>query len=281
MLKLFKKIHPPKSYNPFSYMVPLSKQETHIIDTIIVTGVVVSIVLMMLESIPEIKANYQHFIFSIDFVIASLFGAEYIYRFTKAQDKKQFVFSFLNILDLLSFAPLFVIRGLIGTTYHPYFPLLRSFRVFRMFSIFDHTPLLTKLWHGILKHRSEYAAIFLLMLTTLLIISTMTYIVESPFNSQFASLPDAIWWGLVTMTGLGYGDIVPITSWWRLFAGIIMLLGPVMIAILSSLTVVIFLESTDRIKRQLWLDKHGKKCPQCHKSNPPEASYCNWCGARL
>jgi len=179
---------------------------------------------MMLESIPEIKTNYEHLIFSIDFVIASLFGAEYIYRFAKAQDKKQFVFSFLNILDLLSFAPLFVIRIVLGTTYHPYFPLLRSFRVFRMFSIFDHTPLLTKLWHGILKHRSEYAAIFLLMLTTLLIASTMTYIVESPFNPQFASLPDAIWWGLVTMTGLGYGDIVPITSWGRLFAGIIMLL---------------------------------------------------------
>ena len=71
-----------------------------------------------------------------------------------------------------------------------------------MFSIFDHTPMLTKLWHGILKHRSEYAAIFLLMLTTLLIASTMTYISEIPFNPKLASLPDAIWCGLVTMTGL-------------------------------------------------------------------------------
>jgi len=281
MIKLLKRIFHKQKQKHASYMVPLSDIEVRIIDTIIVVGVVLSIILMMLESIPEIASQYWYRIFVADVIIAFIFGAEYFYRLLKASRKREFVFNFLNILDFLSFAPLFVIRAILGSTSHPYFSLLRSFRIFRMFSIFDHTPLLSKLWKWINKHKSEYATIFLLMLTTLLIASSLTYIVENPYNPQFHSLPDAIWWGLVTMTWIGYGDIVPITSLGRLFGSIIMLIWPVMIAILSSLTVVIFLESTDKLKRQSWLHNHWQKCPDCGKYNAPDANYCNWCGAKL
>lgn len=246
---------------------------------IVVFFILLSIVVVWFDTIPEFNSKYWYEIFIVDFIISGVFLFEYIYRWNHSDEKLRFPFRFMNILDLLSFLPFFILILLYWVGSYSIFVIFRIFRVFRIFELIERLPIIKKLISWINKHKVEYLAWIFVIFIILTVFSTFAYISEQHWwnPDMFRSVPDAFWWAAVTMTTTWYWDIIPASILWKIIAWILMFLGPILIAILSSITVIIFLDST----KLIYFNKKEKICLNCWVSNPEDAKYCNKCWNKL
>ncbi|MDQ7009618.1 MAG: ion transporter [Candidatus Gracilibacteria bacterium] len=240
----------------------------------IILLIIISVFLVMFESIGDNGIKYLYIIFYIDLVISLLFLIEYIYRFFHSDHKKRFPFRITNIFDLLSFLPFFIITLFFGIGNYIVFSLFRMFRVLKIFELFSHVPILLKLIRGIYRYKFEYFSAISIIFIILVFFSTAIYYIENfgGKSLEFSSIPATMWWATVTMTTVGYGDMVPLTVIGKVLGGLLMFLGPVVIAIISAITVFVFLEATKLIEI-------GKKsCLSCGVGNTKNANFCRHCG---
>ncbi len=238
-----------------------------------------SVIIVWLDTIPEFSDIYWYQIFLIDFVISVVFLIEYIYRWKFSDEKVRFPFRFMNILDLLSFLPFFILVTIYWIWSYSIFAIFRIFRVFRIFELVERLPIITKLFKWIVIHKVEYIAAIFVIFIILTAFSTIVYLAEQArWNAiLFRSIPDTIWWAVVTMTTTGYWDMIPVSTLWRIVASLLMFLWPILIAILSSITVIIFIESTQIIT----FSKKTKICKSCYSENEYDAKYCKKCWEKI
>ncbi len=241
---------------------------------IILFFILLSVFLVWVDTIPELSNKYFFQIFIADLIISIVFLVEYIYRWKHSNDKIMYPFYFMNILHLLSFLPFFILVWIYWIWTYSVFILFRILRIFRIFELIERIPIITKIIIWVKKHKIEYLASISLILIILVLFSTTAYYSEFYYwNKLFSSLPETIWWAIVTMTNTWYWDLVPITFIWKSIAVLLMFLWPILITILSSITVIIFIESTQII--DLW--KWKKKCNNCLYKNKKHSNYCNNC----
>lgn len=228
---------------------------------------------IILESLPAIERTFWYSFFLIDIFISFVFALEYMYRFMRSAKKIDFTVNIFNIIDLLSFLPFFI-----GLIFHVFAGLdvlkvLRLLRILRLFEVSSHSPIVLWFLHTIREYRHEYKAIFSIFISLLIIISTFVHYVEFPENSDFSSIPQTLWWGIVTMTTVGYGDMTPITVWGKIFGTLLILLGPVLVAVIGSITILVFMDVAEAQKTG-----EEKLCTICKTHNPAEANFCFECG---
>ncbi len=245
----------------------------------IVLLIILSIVLVLFESMWNNWEKYLLQIFTTDLIISSLFWLEYVYRFMRSDKRKSFWYRPMNILDLLSFLPFFIITAIFWIGNYAILAIFRIFRLFKIFELFQRIPILMKLFRWIYSHRVEYSAWIVIIWIILITFSTIIFFFERNFawNTEFTSIPATIWWATVTMTTVWYWDMIPHTLGWKIFGWFLMFLGPIVIAILSSLTVLIFLESTKMIQ----YNKRDKTCDSCWANNLKDNNYCRNCWESL
>jgi len=245
----------------------------------IIFFIFVSILVVFLNSIPWYNEKYLMYFFIIDLIISSTFLIEYIYRWRNSSHKKDFPFRIMNILDLLSFLPFFILVIIYWIWSYSIFVIFRIFRIFRIFELIERVPIISKILSWINKHKIEYLSAIFSISIILIISSTLVYLVEKEYWNKelFVSIPQTLWWAVVTMTTTWYGDMIPITLTWKIIAWFLMLLWPVIIAIVSSITVVIFLDSTNIIH----INKNVKICKKCYSENKEDSHYCNNCWKKL
>lgn len=245
----------------------------------VVFFILLSVVIVWLDSIPWFSQNYWLYIFIADFIISTVFLLEYIYRWKNSSKRKNFPFRMMNILDLLSFLPFFILIWIHWIGHYAIFALFRIFRIFRIFELVERLPVVTKLIIGINKHKIEYLAAIFVIFIILTIFSTLVFLTEHRWGDSiaFSSIPETFWWAVVTMTTTWYGNMVPITFLWKVIASLLMFLGPILIAILSSITVLVFLESTQMIQ----FNKNEKKCKKCWNLNDDSWKYCSKCWFKI
>lgn len=209
----------------------------------------------------------------IDVFISIVFAVEYIYRFMRTPKKFDFTVNIFNIIDLLSFLPFFI--GLIFQMFAglDVLKVLRLLRILRLFEVSSHSPIVLWFLHTIREYRHEYKAIFSIFISLLIIISTFVYYFEFPANADFSSIPQTLWWGIVTMTTVWYGDMAPITLWGKVFGTLLILLGPVLVAVIGSITILVFMDVAEAQKNGV-----EKLCTICKTHNPSEANFCFECG---
>ena len=246
---------------------------------VVVFFILLSIVVVWIDTIPEFSKAFMVEIFLVDFLISTVFLVEYIYRWKRSSSKTVFPFRLMNILDILSFAPFFILILIYGVGSYSIFALFRIFRVFRIFELIERLPIVTKLLRWINRHKVEYLAAVFVILIILTVFSTLVYLVEQAWWNAvaFSSMPETFWWAIVTMTTTWYGNMIPVSLAWKVIASFLMILWPILIAILSSITVIIFIDSTKIIN----LDRKNKKCEECHTENEIDAKYCKKCGAQI
>lgn len=233
--------------------------------------ILVSTALVMLETVSFINVKYNHLFFKIQLVITLLFSIEYALRILSIKDKKNYILSPLGIIDFISIAPFYL--SLIFPVLHFFVivRILRMLRIFRIFNLADYQQdgrFIVKA----LKESSRKIYIFLLFLVVfIVIIGACMYVIEDGKNG-FTSIPQSIYWAVVTITTVGYGDISPATAGGKLLAILVMLCGYSIIAVPTGIV-------TSQFRRQ---SKSEASCERCgNEENDKNARFCKICGEKM
>lgn len=251
--------------------------EGKLFDIILLVAIVVSVLVVMLESVPAYGKAYGTWFNYIEWVLTILFSIEYIIRIISIRKPLSYIFSFYGLVDLLSILPTYLGLFLIGAntsslTVIRSLRLLRVFRILKLGKYLKEAKTLTKA----LKASKNKIIVFLgAILTVVIILGTVMYLVESP-EDGFTSIPRSIYWAIVTLTTVGYGDITPATALGQFIASIVMILGYAIIAVPTGIVTneLIKTEDEDKITTT--------SCESCSREgHDKDAEFCKYCGERL
>lgn len=245
-------------------------------DVCLLVLIFMSLILVMLQSMPAVEARYGRILFVAEWVITILFTIEYILRLLSVKKPLSYATSFYGIIDVLSIIPTILS---IFLPLSQYLLVIRSLRLMRVFRIFKLTQFVregTTIALALKASARRILVFFAFVLIIAIVMGSVVYVAESPFNSKFSSIPQSIYWCIVTITTVGYGDIYPITAIGKLFASFIMLLGYAIIAVPTGIVTVELTRSAraDQVR--------GQACPSCSDGgHDPDAVYCKYCGHHL
>ena len=251
-------------------------REGKLFDTVLLGFIVSSILVVILDSVFRFD-TYANIGFQVlEYLFTAFFTFEYLVRLYCSPNPRQYAFSFFGIVDLLSTLPLYLGFFLQGARYLLIvrsFRLIRVFRVFKLFSFLNEGNLLMQsLWIS----RAKIGVFFLFVLILNISIGTLMYVVEGNRpDTPFTDIPASIYWSIVTMTTVGYGDITPITGMGRFLSAVVMLFGYTIIAIPTGIVSAALFEE-GRLRKQ------ERSCPHCRKQiDDTDARYCPYCGQLL
>ena len=243
-------------------------------DICLLVSILASIVVVMLDSVASLHLRYGKIFFIIEWGFTILFTIEYILRLFSVKRPFRYVVSFLGLVDLLAIIPMYLSIFLAGAQS---LLVLRALRLLRIFRIFKLTHFLSEMSFlgAALRSSAKKISIFMLVVIAIVVIlGSIMYLVESVENG-FTNIPESIYWAIVTITTVGYGDIAPTTPAGKFIASLIMLIGYGIIAVPTGiLTTEIALMSRSK--------KGHEVCPGCGKEGHDEnAVFCKYCGEKL
>lgn len=244
-------------------------------DISLLVCIVASVVVIILESVEAIRQTYGWWFRLLEWFFTIIFTLEYLARLWTVLNKSKYILSFFGIIDLLSILPTYL--ALLFTGAHSLM-VIRSIRLLRIFRILKLPRYVGEGQNLIraLKNSQHKIIVFLLtVLTTVIITGTLMYIIEGPAHG-FTSIPRSIYWAVVTMTTVGYGDISPQTAIGQTAASFIMILGYGIIAVPTGIV------SAEMIQLKNPEKVSGQVCPHClREGHDSDATYCKFCGSML
>lgn len=229
-----------------------------------------SVLVVMVESVPEIGRKYSDVFFVIEWCMTVIFTIEYLLRIWISLKPVKYVFSFWGFIDLLAILPSYL--SLIFAGYH-YFVIVRIFRLLRVFRILKLARFNAEAGSLINSLRASVHKLSVFLVAVLAIVvfmGTIIYVVEGG-EKGFTSIPQSIYWAIVTVTTVGYGDIVPQTVLGKFFSSMAMIIGYAIIAVPTG---IITLEMSKSGTRKI-------KCAECNFLNDTDANFCSNCGQKL
>ncbi len=243
-------------------------------DIVLLCCIVISVITIMLESIPSYSREYDYYFHVIEWFFTIIFTLEYGLRLYSTKNATKYALSFFGLIDLLSILPTYVSLIFVGAHSLMIIRLVRLLRVFRIFKL---TKQLTEGRVLLLALRASSSKIMVFLLSVLLIVcvfGTVMYLIEGPVNISFDSIPRSIYWCIVTVTTVGYGDISPVTSTGQFLASILMICGYAIIAVPTGIMTGEIIRSEKAATAQT--------CPYCTKQgHDKDAEYCKFCGSPL
>lgn len=246
-------------------------------DIVLLIVICISVLAVMLDSVSSIQAKYGKALFIIEWIVTILFTIEYVLRIYSARNQTKYVLSFYGIIDLLSILPTYLALFLAGAQYLVVIRILRILRVFRILKLARYLNASQLLVLSLKEARHKIVVFIEVVLTIVVVMGALMYLIEGP-DHGFTSIPRGIYWAIVTLTTVGYGDISPDTTLGQFLASFIMILGYAIIAVPTGIISV----EMAKVSQQYGLEKAEKKCPDCHESGHDEdADYCKYCGKKL
>jgi voltage-gated potassium channel len=244
-------------------------------DVLLVVAILVSIAVVMADSVPALVAKYGAQFTVLEWGFTLLFTAEYIARLCCVRHPWRYARSFFGVIDLLSILPTYFALLMPEASAFLDIRILRLLRIFRIFKLTLYINEYVRLGQALRASGRKILIFLSVVLMAVLILGTVMYVVEGPKNG-FTSIPMAMYWATVTMTTVGYGDIVPQTVLGRMIASFMMLLGW---GILAVPTGIVTAEMTSqRMNRKVTT----RTCDHClSEGHEPEARFCKDCGERL
>ena len=246
-------------------------------DVILLLVILLSVVLVMLESIENIGVQYANILDISEWVITVLFSLEYIARIICVRSPKSYVFSFYGIIDFLSTIPKYISLFILGTNSLLALRALRLLRVFRILKLTRFIGESANFGKALKRSRAKIAVFITFVIILCIILGTIMYLVENEHNSGFTSIPRSVYWSIVTLTTVGYGDIAPITSLGQFIASLIMILGYGIIAIPTG---IVSSEMTKNEKELI--PNNTQNCTNCSEDyHQDNAKFCHKCGNNI
>ncbi|MCC9602768.1 ion transporter [Stieleria sp. JC731] len=263
-------------------------------DVGLLIAILCSVTVVSLETIPTIARREIAVLEGIEWFLTILFTIEYVARLVCARHPLKYALSFWGLVDLLSILPTYVGYFWITQNQARSFVILRSIRLLRAFRVLKLWRMMSdadELWHAVWNARHKIAVFLIVVLVAVTLSGTLMYFVETivpallagvqpeEYNSRFDSIPQAMYWAVVTMTTVGYGDIVPTTTTGKVISATLILLGYSLIIVPSGFVTA---ELTSRGSDDGGTELKTSECPRC--ANQPhlkDANYCHRCGERL
>lgn len=247
-------------------------------DIILLIVIVYSIIVVMLESVPRFDIKYHRFLDVSEWVVTILFTIEYILRIICINKPRKYIFSFFGIVDLLSTIPKYLSLFLVGSQFITAFRALRLLRVFRILKLVRFVGESNNLLRAMRASRAKIFIFVFFVLIISVLLGTIMYLVEGPEHG-FNSIPHSVYWTIVTLTTVGYGDISPETGFGQFIATLIMIIGYGIIAVPTGIVTAEYTSSKN--KKIIGYDE-GRSCPDCATEIlRDDADYCRKCGYKL
>ncbi len=243
-------------------------------DVSLLLAIILSVVAVLLESVAEIRAQYGPILRAVEWFFTILFTIEYVLRLASVGKPMRYAVSFFGIVDLLAIVPTYLSFFIVGGQSLLVIRALRLLRVFRVLKL-AHFLGEAHLLYAALRESSRKIVVFLGgVLTIVLIVGAVMYLIEGP-ETGFTSIPQSVYWAIVTMTTVGYGDLAPQTVTGKLLASVVMILGYGIIAVPTG---IVSVEIASSLKKAT----NTQACTECGKEgHATDANYCKYCGAEL
>jgi voltage-gated potassium channel len=242
-------------------------------DIILLTLILLSVLSVILESVPSIRASYGFYFKTVEWIFTGLFTLEYLARLVSARNARRYALSFFGIVDLFAVAPVYL--SVLFAVEHSYTVVrsLRLLRVFRILKLSEYVGEAAALRVALQASLRKITVFLLAVLTIVIIVGAMMYQIEGEANG-FTSIPTGMYWAIVTVTTVGYGDISPHTVAGRILASLLMTIGYGIIAVPTGIVTFEFARASAAGRSRV--------CPACGLSaHDPDALFCKRCGAQL
>ena len=261
-------------------------------DLALIFLILLSVVLILLESVKEIDVEYHEILLTLEWVVTIFFTLEYIARIISIKNPKSYIFSFYGIIDFISTIPLYLSYIFAGSQVLLAFRVFRMLRIFRILKLVKFIGEASQLTKSLKASRAKIAVFIYVVLILSVIMGTIMYLIESD-EAGFTSIPRSIYWTIVTLTTVGYGDIAPQTNLGQFIATVIMIMGYGIIAVPTGIVTVEFSKQaqgkpkngseaeteTAIIHEGFDVHLNTQSCPYCTKEgHRDDATHCYNCG---
>lgn len=249
--------------------------EGKLFDIILMIFISVSVFVIFLDSFGKVHDAYGEILYIAEWFFTIAFTIEYILRIISVRKPVRYIFSFYGVIDALSFLPTYLSLILTGGQFLLVIRLLRLLRIFRVLKLGRFLRASRVMLIAIRNSRHKIAVFLWFVLIVVIIMGAVMYLVEGPENG-FSSIPDSIYWAVVTLTTVGYGDISPQTGLGKFIASIIMIIGYGVIAVPTGIF------ASEMARSMSSESASAISCPNCgNKHNDPDAIFCKICGHPL
>jgi voltage-gated potassium channel len=244
-------------------------------DVLLLWVILFSILMVMLESVASLDQKYHNFFNISEWIVTIVFTIEYFARIIAIRNPKKYIFSFYGVVDLLSTLPKYISLFFAGTHYLVAIRALRLLRIFRVLKLIKFVGASNRILVALRNSRPKILVFLFAVIVVSLILGTIMYLVEGP-KSGFTSIPTSIYWTIVTLTTVGYGDIAPQTALGQVIATFIMIIGYGIIAVPTGIVTAEIAVSS------LNIDQNTNSCQNCNTDKHKDgAQYCYKCGHEL
>lgn len=246
-----------------------------VFDLTLLSCIIISVLIIMLESMTEVKVVIGPWLKTLEWIFTAIFTLEYLARLYVVLNRKRYVLSFFGIIDLLSILPTYLSIFFVGAHSLMIIRVLRILRIFRILKLSRFVGEGQNLAQALRASRPKITVFLVTIMTSVIIFGALMHLIEGPENG-FTSIPRGIYWAIVTMTTVGYGDIAPHTIAGQTLASIIMIMGYGIIAVPTGIVSaeMVQMKNLERISSQV--------CPHCMKEgHDHDAVYCKFCSGKL
>ncbi|MDO6738268.1 ion transporter [Wenyingzhuangia sp. 2_MG-2023] len=241
-------------------------------DVVLLILIFISVLVVMLESVGSLQTTYGTYFHIIEWIITILFTIEYLLRVATVKSPLNYIFSVYGLIDLAATLPKYLGLFILNTEALLILRALRLLRVFTILKLVRYVGASNDLLKAIKASRAKIGVFVFAVLILSIVLGTIMYLIEGNANSGFTSIPRSIYWIIVTMTTVGYGDIAPVTALGQFFASIVMIMGYGIIAVPTG---IVSSEFSDLKKTPT----NTKVCSNCNESKHGDnAKYCHQCG---
>ena len=243
-------------------------------DVALIVAILGSVTAIMLESVASIEASYGPLLTAVEWGFTILFTIEYALRLWCVRRTMGYATSFFGVIDLLAILPTYISVLIPGGQVLTVVRILRVLRVFRILKLVQYVGEAHHLMHALRRSRFKITVFLIAVLTLTVLVGSLMYLIEGA-DAGFTSIPRSVYWAVVTLTTVGFGDITPDTPLGQALASVVMIMGYGIIAVPTGII------TAELAQGSPWM-RSSRACPECaRQGHDPRASHCKWCGEPL
>jgi len=245
-------------------------------DILLLIFILASVICVMLESVDFLRVEYERIFLVLEWSFTIIFTLEYLVRIYTVYRPWQYVTSLYGIIDLLAILPTYLSLMISGTQYLLTIRALRLIRIFRIFKLNRFLREGDIIMRAMKASRAKITVFLTFIMLCVVVIGAVMYLVEGGSNNSFSSIPRSVYWAIVTLTTVGYGDITPQTNIGQFLSAVVMILGYAVLAVPTGIVSAEFMNESSMMRA------NTQACRFCgREGHDNDANYCKFCGEKL